>query len=144
MNANEFLSEEERKIILAAIEEAEMLTSGEIRLHLDNFCKAEVLDRAAHVFKTLDMHKTEERNGVLFYLAVKDRKFAIIGDAGINSNVPPDFWETVTATVLASFSVGKYAEGLQKGIQLAGEKLKLYFPRKSDDINELSNDISFE
>jgi uncharacterized membrane protein len=83
--ASSFFSAEEQGKLLAAIKEAEKETSGEIRLHVESTCDGEVLDRAAWVFKKLGMEKTAERNGVLFYLAVQDRKFAIIGDAGINA-----------------------------------------------------------
>ena len=144
MNADDFLSEQERETILKAIGYAEEQTSGEIRLHIENFCSAEVLDRAAFIFNRLGMQNTAERNGVLFYLAVKDRKFAILGDSGINHQVPADFWESVKETVLDSFKSGEFVAGLSKGIEQAGEKLKLYFPRKDNDVNELSNDISFE
>jgi uncharacterized membrane protein len=90
------------------------------------------------------MHKTDLRNGVLFFLAVKDRKFAILGDAGINAAVPDNFWDEVKETVLAEFKQERFAEGLEKGILMAGEKLKEFFPYQSDDVNELPDDISFD
>ena len=80
-NAKDFFTKEQEDIIIQAIKEAELNTSGEIRLHVENNCKINVLDRASHIFKKLSMHKTALRNGVLFYLAVKDKKFAILGDA---------------------------------------------------------------
>lgn len=89
------------------------------------------------------MHKTGERNGVLFYLAVKDKKFAILGDAGINAVTPDDFWDTIKEEMLELFRENKFSEGLIKGIDLAGEKLKEHFPYQSDDVNELSDEISF-
>ncbi|MES2629939.1 MAG: TPM domain-containing protein [Bacteroidota bacterium] len=144
MNADQFFNEQQREELLSAIKHAEEQTSGEIRLHVENFCKTEVLDRAAFVFEKLQMHTTTDRNGVLFYIAVKDRKFAIIGDSGINHAVPANFWESVKEEVLASFAKEAFAEGLSKGIRMAGEKLKIYFPRQTDDINELPDDISFE
>lgn len=138
-----FFSSEEQKYIVSAIKEAELNTSGEIRLHLENRCKIDVLDRAASVFEKLEMHKTELRNGVLFYLAVKDQKFAILGDAGINTKVPDNFWDNIKDHILSKFKEGKYAQGLQEGIKMAGEQLKKHFPYQSDDVNELSDDISF-
>ena len=93
MKASSFFTKEEQDQILAAIKEAEKETSGEIRIHIETTCPGDVLDRAAWIFKKLGMDKTAERNGVLFYLAVKDRKFAIIGDAGINAKVPEGFWD---------------------------------------------------
>ncbi len=89
------------------------------------------------------MHKTELRNGVLFYLAVKDQKFAILGDAGINVKVPDNFWDDIKEHMLLNFKDSKYAKGLEEGIKMAGEQLKKHFPFQSDDVNELSDEISF-
>jgi uncharacterized membrane protein len=89
------------------------------------------------------MHKTKLRNGVLFYLAVKDRKFAILGDAGINAKVPEGFWDNIKDTMLNHFKNGEFARGLSEGIKMTGEQLKKHFPWKSDDVNELSDEISF-
>jgi len=138
-----FFNPEELSILHASIHEAEKSTSGEIRLHVENICKYDVLDRAADVFKELSMHKTELRNGVLFYLSVKDRKFAILGDAGINTKVPAGFWDSIKEIVLNHFKDGLYAKGLSEGIEKAGLKLSEHFPYSKEDVNELSNDISF-
>ncbi len=143
MKASDFLSEEEQKQIVQAIGIAEHATSGEIRVHIETSCKKGLLDRAAFIFSKLKMHKTKLRNGVLFYVALKDRKFAILGDHGINAKVPDDFWERIKKTVLECFKEEKYAEGLSKGIIMAGEQLKIHFPYQQDDVNELSDDISF-
>ena len=101
------------------------------------------MDRAATVFATLDMHKTELRNGVLFSLATADRQFAILGDGGINAAVSEGFWDGVKDTVITGLSQGKPGEGLAAGIRLAGEQLSAHFPVAEDDVNELSDDISF-
>lgn len=143
MNAARFFSHPEKDQIKEAIQEAELNTSGEIRVHIDNHCKEDVMDRAAWWFGRLEMHKTEKRNGVLFYLAVKDHKFAILGDAGINAVTPDGFWETIKETMLEKFSEGVFAEGLSEGIRMAGEALKTHFPYQDDDVNELSDEISF-
>ena len=89
------------------------------------------------------MNKTHLRNGVLFYLAVSDQKFAILGDKGINEKVPADFWNNIKETMLSHFKQKQFTEGLSKGIELAGEKLKTHFPLQSDDKNELSDEMSF-
>ena len=143
MSIKNYFTEIEKKQIVEAIKEAELNTSGEIRLHVEGSCKADVLDRAAYIFEKLDMHKTELRNGVLFYLAVADKKFAILGDAGINAKVPENFWDEIKETVISHFKLGKHADGLSLGIKMAGEKLKAGFPYQSDDVNELSDEISF-
>ncbi|MBO9701910.1 MAG: TPM domain-containing protein [Sporocytophaga sp.] len=141
--AKSFFSEQEQAAIVSAIKEAEKNTSGEIQVHLESHCKEDVLDRAVDVFKILKMHETKLRNGVLFYLAIKDKKFAILGDAGINSKVSDHFWDDIKVMMQANFKEGKFTEGLCQGIIKAGEQLKTHFPYSKDDINELSDDISF-
>ena len=143
MNAVKFFPKEEKEQIKAAVKEAETNTSGEIRVHIDNHCKEDVLDRAAWWFAKLEMHKTEKRNGVLFYLAVKDQKFAILGDAGINAVTPDDFWDNIKEKMLGHFTEGAFAAGLSEGILMAGEALRSHFPYQDDDVNELSDEISF-
>ncbi len=143
MLAYNFFTDDEKKKITEAIRTAELATSGEIRVHVEGHCKADVLDCAAYWFKKLKMHKTELRNGVLFYLAVNDHKFAIIGDTGINSKVPENFWETIKEQMRTKFLQGHFADGLAEGIMMAGQQLKAHFPYQANDVNELSNDISF-
>jgi uncharacterized membrane protein len=141
--AKSFFSQTDEFLIKDAIRQAESNTSGEIRVHIENNCKGEVLDRAAQVFDLLKMQKTELRNGVLFYLAVKDKKFAILGDVGINSKVPANFWDEIKKQMLEKFKTGELAVGLSDGILLAGEQMKTHFEHQDDDINELSDEISY-
>ena len=129
---------------MAAIEEAEKSTSGEIRVHFENHCKNEVLDRAAEIFAKLHMHETKLRNGVLFYVAVKDHKFAILGDKGINKVVPDDFWDEIKEHMQKRFKEKEFIAGIREGILKAGQQLKSHFPYQKDDKNELSDDISYE
>jgi uncharacterized membrane protein len=144
MKASSFFTKEQQARILASVGEAEMATSGEIRVHIETSCSEDVLDRASWIFKKIGMHKTTERNGVLFYLAVSDRKFAIIGDAGINAKVPAGFWDEISTLLQKNFREGKFTEGLAEGIVLAGKQLKIHFPYSKDDVNELSDEISFD
>ena len=144
MSARMFFSREEQQKIISAIKEAELNTSGEIRVHIENRCKGETLERAAEIFYELKMHHTSARNGILFYLAVKDRKFAIIGDEGINRNVEHDFWNDIKDEMTSMFKEGQFTEGLVSGILKCGNKLKQYFPYQEDDVNELSDEISFK
>ena len=143
MSAKKFFTEKQRSFIEKAIADAELNTSGEIRVHIDDTCKGDVLDCAANMFHKLKMNKTQLRNGVLFYLAVSDQKFAILGDKGINEKVPADFWNNIKEEMLSHFKQQQFTEGLSKGIEMAGEKLKTHFPLQINDRNELSNDMSF-
>ncbi len=143
MSVHKYLTEKDKLEITNAIRVAETNTSGEIRVHLEKNCVGEVLDRAAYLFEKLEMHKTELRNGVLFYVAIEDKKFAILGDAGINEKVPDNFWESTKDVVIEKLKEGKIAKGLASGIIKAGEQLKVHFPYQDDDVNELSDEISF-
>ncbi len=144
LSVENFLTPLQQQDVICAIKLAELQTSGEIRLHIENNCPDEdVLDRAAHIFAELDMHETKLRNGVLFYVAVEEHLFAILGDMGINCCVDECFWEDAKELVLGFFQRGEYTKGLVEGIAMAGEKLKEHFPYQKDDVNELSDDISF-
>lgn len=142
MSVASFFNREEKDKIIQAIKNAELETSGEIRLHLDLRCKGEALDEAVKMFEKLKMHETQLRNGTLIYLAVKDHKFAIFGDEGINEIVPDNFWEAAKEEMRELFVKGQFADGIARGIFLVGEKLKEFFPYQEDDINELPDEIS--
>jgi uncharacterized membrane protein len=136
-------NDEEQQRIRTAIENAEKHTSGQIRVCIEKTCSENVLDRAAKYFHQLDMHKTRLRNGVLIYVATVDRKFAVIGDAGINKVVPATFWDDTKDDMLQHFKLGDLVEGIVTGLEITGDHLQKYFPHKADDSNELSDDIAF-
>ena len=108
------------------------------------YCKGDVEQRSLFIFDKLKLNETQLRNGVLIYLAIKDHKFAILGDKGINDMVEDGFWNDVKDLMLNQFKAGHFAEGLEQGIMRCGEKLKAFFPYQSDDINEIPDDISYE
>jgi uncharacterized membrane protein len=142
-NARNFFTKEQQEDIRQAIMNAELDTSGEIRVHIENTCTGDALDRALTVFNKLEMEKTKSRNGVLMYLAVKNRKFAIIGDAGIHAAVTEIFWDSIRNKMMDNFRESKFTEGLVEAINETGKQLKNYFPYQTDDKNELSDEISF-
>lgn len=142
-SARNFFTDDQMDEIKQAILSAELDTSGEIRVHIENTCAGEVLDRAAKVFKVLGMHKTEKRNGVLIYLAIKNRKFAIIGDSGINAVVDADYWDTIKSKMMEAFRENRFTEGLTAAILDVGIRLKSFFPYRQNDENELPDEISF-
>jgi len=138
-----FFSKKEKKQIEKAIQDAEMNTSGEIRVHLERKAKADILSHAAEMFQKMGMTKTEAHNGVLFFMGVQSRRFAIIGDAGINEKVPPHFWNDIVEPMAQRFKEDEFADGLSEAILKIGEKLKEYFPYHRADINELPDEISY-
>src|ERR1051325_1779407 len=126
-SAAKFFTEEQKTSIRKAIEQAERNTSGEIRVHIDERCKGDVVECAQKVFAKLKMHHTRERNAVLFYLAVKDRQFAIYGDEGIHEKVKDDFWNSVRDKMLERFKQGQFTEGCAKGSSKPGCNCKNIF-----------------
>jgi uncharacterized membrane protein len=135
------LTEEQETALVAAITAAELKTSGELRIHLEKSTK-DAQKRAKEMFGKLEMHKTAEKNGVLFYLAVESKKLAIWAGEGIDAKVPSDFWEEIVLTMIEEFKAGHFSQGLISGIEKAGNALGQYFPRRDDDVDELSNEIS--
>jgi len=136
-------NDEEQERIRKAIEDAEKLTSGQIRVCIEKSCSEDVLHRAAHYFHKLEMQHTKHRHGVLIYLATVDRKFAIIGDKGINKAVPANFWDNTKDAMLQQFKYGNLVEGIVTGLQIAGQQLAKYFPHQDSDINQLPDEIAF-
>jgi len=138
----DFLTASEEQAIVEAIQIAEKNTSGEIRIHIEKSTDLPPMERALEVFHFLKMDTTALRNGVLFYVAVESKKFAILGDEGINNKVPENFWDSEKELVFSYFKKNEYSKGLELAILEVGKKLKEYFPYQSDDTNELSNEIS--
>ncbi len=141
--ARNFFNEQEQQMLIDAIAKAEQHTSGEIRLHLENFCFGSEVKAAERVFTRLNMHQTAERNGVLIYIATVSRKIAVIGDEGIHQKLGASFWQTVVDRLIAQFKAERKAPALAECIVECGRQLGKYFPLAEGDTNELSNDISF-
>lgn len=142
MSSRIFSKEDEQKIV-NAIAEAESDTSGEIRLHIDKFCKTDPLLKAKNLFANLKMNETELRNGVIIYISLNDKKLAIFGDKGINEKVQDDFWDSTLQIMKSFFINGDFVNGIIAGLNEAGRVLKTYFPKTNNDINELPDEINF-
>lgn len=138
----EFLTKAEEQEIVDAIKVAEKNTSGEIRVHIEETTSIDAFERAMEVFHLLNMDQTQLKNGVLIYLAVKDKAFAICGDKGIDDAVNDDFWDCTRDVMRKHFREGNFKQGLIDGILRAGEQLQKYFPYQDGDTDELSNEIS--
>jgi uncharacterized membrane protein len=141
----QFFSKEENEIIVQSIRDAEKQTSGEIRIFVESKCRfIDPLDRAYEIFIQLKMNETEHRNGVLFYVALKDKQLAIFADKGIHEAVGEQFWKDVVTHILVFFNKENYATGIKECIQKIGEALKNYFPYDNNtDKNELPDEIIF-
>lgn len=139
----DFFTEADKKLILSAIQEAESCTSGEIRVHIAKKAGKRPLTVARKAFENLGMRNTELHNGVLFVLALEDRKFVVLGDDGINEKVPDGFWDKVRDVVIENFHNDLFSKGLAEGIKLAGEQLAGFFPHQAEDVDELPDAISY-
>lgn len=144
MPAREFLTEEQEQKIIKAITDAEEFTTGEIRIHIEFKCKKDPLERAKEIFQELEMHETDARNGVILYIATKDRKVAVFGDEGITDQVEDDFWQDEIDKLIGEFKQGNFERGIESVVGDIGEKLKQFFPSDGTDPNELDNEITFE
>lgn len=143
MSTNGFLTDKQEQKIIKAIAEAENRTSGEVRVHIEHKCKRDPLERAAKIFHELGMDETELQNGVLIYIATEDHKAAVYAGKGILKQVEDGFWDDVLNIILNHFKKEEYEAGLVEAVKKVGFKLKELFPSRQDDINELSDEISY-
>lgn len=137
--------EEDTRLIVKAIRQAEKSTSGEVRVFVENRCSwMDALDRAAELFFGLKMDKTELRNGVLVYIALKDHQLAVFGDEGIHRKVGSEYWNNIVKEMLASFNKQDYSKGIAECVIQIGDALQKHFPYERDtDKNELPDEIVF-
>jgi uncharacterized membrane protein len=140
-----FFTEEENEKIIHSIQEAEQQTSGEIRIFAESRCKyVDALDRATELFANLQMEKTELRNAVLFYIAIKDKQLAIFADKGIHEASGPGYWKDAVKEILSVFGKDDIVGGITTSIYKIGEALKTHFPYdKEVDKNQLPDEIVF-
>jgi|694.fasta_scaffold113755_6 uncharacterized membrane protein len=143
MNHKTLLSESEKSQLVAAIKKAEDHTVGEIKVHIDNHCKGDVIEKATSIFDKLKLYDTKERTGVLIYMACIDKKMAILGDKGIHQIVNDVFWNDIVTHSISFFKQEKYYEGLECAVNSVGTELHKHFPSTQNNTNEISNEISF-
>jgi len=130
--------------LVEKIRDTELPTTGEIRVHLEDYSLENPLERATEVFKELNMHDTRYRNGVLVYVAVAQQRFSIIGDMGVNHVVADNFWNEQINLLKSEFAKANYYEGLAKVINHVGGVLQYHFPIGEDsNPNEQPDDISY-
>ena len=144
MNQKEFLAQLDQQRIIDAIAEAELQTSGEIRVHVQPKAGGELRTVAERTFERLGMTKTALRTGVLLFIACEEQRFVILGDRHIDESVPAGFWDEIAAKLTVRFKNGEFTDGIVEAIRAAGEHLREFFPRASDDVNELPNDLSID
>lgn len=141
----EFFTDEEKQLIVEAVQNAERRTSGEIRVFVEHRCRyVNAIDRAIEIFENLQMHKTQLRNAVLVYVAIKDRQLAVFGDEGIHKKVGNEYWANEVVKMIHAFNRENIAQGIAQCVKNIGEALCTHFPYDKDtDKNELPDDIVF-
>lgn len=142
--SRDYFSFEEKQALVHAIQAVELKTSGELKVHVEDYCGKNLDARMKEVFVKLRLHQTAQRNGVLIYLAIKDRKVGVLGDSGIHAKVPTDYWAHIIEQMKPMLSEGKILEALLHAINEVGHSLTDIFPYSGDeDKNEIPDDISF-
>ncbi len=142
-NTDKLLNSLDKQMLVQAIQAAEKTTSGEIRVHVESRTKkGDALTRATEIFFKNKMNATKERNGVLVYVAVEDRKLAIYADQGIYDKVGVEFWYSQVQEMTSHFKEENYVTGMSVVIAEIGKALTHHFPYdRVTDTNELSDEI---
>jgi uncharacterized membrane protein len=138
-----FLTEEETGRVNSAVAEAERSTSAEVKVVLARHCWGDIKAKARRLFKDLDLHKTQQRNAVLLLFVVTNREFLLYGDEGIHAKVGQDFWNDVRDEMAEAFRRDAFGDGIAHGVRRIGDKLARHFPRRQDDVDEISNEIVY-
>lgn len=138
-----FLTNQQMASLVEAIQSAEQHSTGEIRIHIDSNTETDNAQKAMDVFKELKMDKTKDRNAVLFHVNFDQHYLTIIGDEGIHLKVNQSFWDGIHDEITSQFANENYYEGLRNGVLKTGLELKKYFPFSGENINELSDEITF-
>lgn len=142
MRTKEFLSKLEHERIVNAIREAESKTSGEIRIYVQRGkFETDPVIVAQNKFQRLGMYKTRERNAVLIFIAPRAHKFAVVGDKAVHEKCGEQFWQQVVDGMRVHFQNEKFSRALMEAINEVGKVLATHFPRKSEDANELPDEI---
>jgi uncharacterized membrane protein len=136
------LSNDDLEAIATAVGAAERRTSGQIRVHVEERCVGDPIAQARRIFLRLGMERTRHRNAVLLYLAVGDRKFAIVGDQGIHARVGQGFWDAIRDDLQRNLRAGRAREGITTAVAEIGRRLGTHFPDRPDDVNELSDAVT--
>jgi uncharacterized membrane protein len=143
MKQKELIAKLDQARIVEEIRLAELKSSGEIRVHIQpHVYKGDAQKTAERTFERLGMTKTEQRNGVLLFIACEEQQFAIVGDSGINDIVGHDFWEGIARQLGEAFRAGRFTDGIVEAVHTVGERLIDHFPRSGQDQNELADEIS--
>jgi len=144
MRPEAFVESLDEDRVVAAIRAAEARSRGEIRVHVADHEVTDPRAEAAAVFERLGMTKTEERNGVLLFVAPESQAIAVIGDRDIHSRGGEELWVAVAEMVRDEFRAGRFTEGIVAGIRALGDELARHFPRLPGrpDRNELPDRVS--
>ena len=137
-----FYSSDFATAVETAIEDAELKTSCEFKVHIEEYCDEDVFDRAAYVFSEVGLHKTSARNAVLIFIVVQNRKVVILADRGITNVIDNSRIQNEVFALTNAFRAEDFVFGIQQSLDRMSAELSKYFPRLANDVNEISNSIS--
>lgn len=105
---------------------------------------AAVASRASAAFLEQEVFKTRERTGILIFVALFERRVAVLGDSGINAKVEQGDWDAVVAEIVAGIRAGRPGAALARGIEMCGSLLERHrVERRTDDTDELDDRLRF-
>lgn len=134
-NYKELFNDNEIKSIEESIKLIESKTTGRIKIYIGTKISGKPLNLTRKIFEKIGLKQLKNRNGILLYIAVKDKKLVIFADDGINDKVGDAFWEIVKDAMIEKFKNGQFELGVIGGVNLIGEKLIEKFPSENEEIS---------
>ena len=136
-----FLAQLDDDRVVAAIRAAERLTSGEIRVFIDDHKAPDPVVAAIAHFERMGMTETAQRNGVLLFVAPLSQSFAIVADTAAHARCGGEAtWSRICDEMRSRFAEAPTA-AIVHGVMRIGEALSPHFPRLAGDRNELPDRI---
>jgi putative membrane protein len=98
-------------------------------------------ENALKQFLARNVHLTAERTGVLIFVSIAERYAEIVADAGIDTKVPQDMWDSIVAGLIDDARHDRLADGFVTAVAAVGALLAEHFPVRPDDVNELDDHL---
>jgi uncharacterized membrane protein len=130
MHPGKFIKQLRHDTIVGAIREVEQKTSGQVRVFISHKSVADPVAAAQKKFVRLGMADSQERNGVLIFVAPRTHNFAVIGDAGVHAKCGDEFWRELAKAMTDYFRKSEFTDGVIHGVRKAGELLAEHFPKQ--------------
>lgn len=104
-----------------------------------------VAERARYAFAANGLTRTQNRTGILIFVALLEHRVVVLADEGIHRTLDPnESWQEVVDLAVAGLRDGRATDGLDAAIRRCGAILARHVPAQGRNPDELPNRIVLE